>query len=100
LAELLSVLHLDGPEQQERVLDGKLETFINEAGLYVLVFHSQKPAARRFGKCVRLDLLPSVRETGLCDEHRRQLRMPMATLFGAEAARLLARKPEMGRDPR
>ena len=39
-------------------------TFINESGLYALVFKSRKPEAKRFRKWVTSEVLPRLRETG------------------------------------
>lgn len=38
--------------------------FINESGLYTLIFGSTKPEARRFKKWVTSEVLPSIRKTG------------------------------------
>lgn len=39
-------------------------TFINESGLYSLVFASKLPTAKAFSRWVRKDVLPSIRKTG------------------------------------
>ena len=39
-------------------------TVINESGLYALIFHSNKPEAKRFSKWVRSEVLPAIREHG------------------------------------
>jgi hypothetical protein len=39
-------------------------TIINESGLYGLIQFSRKPAARRFSKWVRGEVLPQIRRTG------------------------------------
>lgn len=38
--------------------------FVNESGLYNLIFQSRKPEARRFRKWVTSELLPQLRKTG------------------------------------
>lgn len=38
--------------------------YINESGLYALVFRSNKPEAKKFSKWVRSDVLPQIRKTG------------------------------------
>lgn len=38
--------------------------FVNESGLYNLIFQSRKPEARKFRKWVTSEVLPSIRKTG------------------------------------
>lgn len=38
--------------------------FVNESGLYALIFGSKKPAAKRFKRWVTSEVLPSIRRTG------------------------------------
>lgn len=38
--------------------------FVNESGLYTLVFKSKKPSAKKFRKWVTKEVIPSVRKTG------------------------------------
>ena len=38
---------------------------INEAGLYALVFRSNKPEAKAFSRWVRREVLPSIRKSGM-----------------------------------
>lgn len=46
-------------------LGGRQELiFVNESGLYNLIFQSRKPEARRFRKWVTSELLPQLRKTG------------------------------------
>lgn len=40
------------------------KTFINESGLYALIFGSNKPKARRFKRWVTAEVLPALRKTG------------------------------------
>lgn len=42
----------------------QLATFINEFGLYELIFKSRKPVAKKFRRWIRHDVLPSIRKTG------------------------------------
>lgn len=38
--------------------------FVNEAGLYSLVFSSRKPEAKAFQKWIKIEVIPSIRKTG------------------------------------
>jgi prophage antirepressor-like protein len=40
------------------------KTFVNESGLYALIFGSSKPRAKRFKRWVTSEVLPSIRRTG------------------------------------
>ena len=57
-------------KSQIATLDTTLEipnrglTFINESGMYCLIFGSNLPAAKRFTRWVTNEVLPSIRETG------------------------------------
>lgn len=53
---LTYVVHRSG---QERNL-----LFVNESGLYNLIFQSRKPAAKKFRKWVTAEVLPAIRKTG------------------------------------
>lgn len=44
--------------------DRKAKTFINEAGMYQLIFTSQMPAANQFKKWVTHEVIPSIKEHG------------------------------------
>lgn len=50
------------------VRDGKRgnpnQTFVNESGLYALIFGSQKPEAKAFKRWVTSEVLPALRKTG------------------------------------
>lgn len=39
-------------------------TFVNESGLYELIFRSKHPEAKQFKKWVKTEVLPSIRKTG------------------------------------
>lgn len=43
---------------------GPERNIINEAGLYSLIFRSNKPNAKKFKRWITHDVLPSIRETG------------------------------------
>ena len=62
-------MHLENEESlKQGVLDSRginQETiFINESGLYSLIFRSQLPTARKFKYWVTSEVLPSIRKTG------------------------------------
>ena len=57
---------------------------INEAGLYALVFRSNKPEAKEFSRWVRHDVLPSIRQTGSYAAHKDNPSLPVGTLEGAK----------------
>lgn len=40
------------------------QTFVNESGLYALIFGSKKPEAKRFKRWVTSEVLPTIRKTG------------------------------------
>lgn len=65
--EMLSALD-DDEKKPVRISDGNRGnpnlTFMSEAGLYAIVLRSTKPAARRFSKWLRTDVLPTLRRTG------------------------------------
>lgn len=68
--------HVDDEDKQMIMLDiadsqngnvpsGKTKTtFINESGIYSLIFSSKLPAAKKFKKWVTSEVLPSLRKTG------------------------------------
>ena len=39
-------------------------TFVNESGLYELIFRSKDPNAKAFKKWIKTDVIPSIRKTG------------------------------------
>ena len=41
--------------------------FINEPGLYRLIFQSRKPEAEKFKRWIFHEVLPSIRKTGSCN---------------------------------
>ena len=55
--DLTSVVLTSGGQKREL-------TFINEAGLYRLVFRSRKPEAERFQDWICREVIPSIRKTG------------------------------------
>lgn len=60
--------NLDDDELSSEILksgsQGREMRLINEAGLYALVFRSNKPEAKVFSRWVRHDVLPAIRRTG------------------------------------
>lgn len=79
-----AVSRLDDDEKgviNSDTLGGKQElTFVNESGMYALIFQSRKPQARAFRKWVTGEVLPSLRKYGyyvapgaqLTDEQREE----------------------------
>ena len=84
-----AVSRLDDDEKgviSSDTLGGKQElTFVNESGMYALIFQSRKPQARAFRKWVTGEVLPSLRKYGyyvapgaqLTDEQREELERVM-----------------------
>ena len=84
-----AVSRLDDDEKgviNSDTLGGKQElTFVNESGMYALIFQSRKPQARAFRKWVTGEVLPSLRKYGyyvdpgaqLTDEQREDLERVM-----------------------
>ena len=84
-----AVSRLDDDEKgviNSDTLGGKQElTFVNESGMYALIFQSRKPQARSFRKWVTGEVLPSLRKYGyyvapgaqLTDEQREELERVM-----------------------
>lgn len=84
-----AVSRLDDDEKgviNSDTLGGKQElTFVNESGMYALIFQSRKPQARAFRKWVTGEVLPSLRKYGyyvdpgaqLTDEQREKLERVM-----------------------
>ena len=84
-----AVSRLDDDEKgviNSDTLGGKQElTFVNESGMYALIFQSRKPQARVFRKWVTGEVLPSLRKYGyyvdpgaqLTDEQREELERVM-----------------------
>ncbi|ETK09443.1 hypothetical protein T231_09520 [Tannerella sp. oral taxon BU063 isolate Cell 6/7/9] len=84
-----AVSRLDDDEKgviNSDTLGGKQElTFVNESGMYALIFQSRKPQARAFRKWVTGEVLPSLRKYGyyvapgaqLIDEQREELERVM-----------------------
>lgn len=61
----ISVNSLDEDEVAKFNLGSQGETwFVNESGLYHLIFKSRKPFAKKFRKWVTSEVLPSIRRTG------------------------------------
>lgn len=58
--------------------DGGFQTFINESGLYTLIFGSKQHDAKKFKHWVTSDVLPSIRKTGSY-EHEYKTPKPMLT---------------------
>lgn len=56
---------------------------INESGLYMVIFRSDKPQAKAFKRWVTHEVLPSIRRTG---RYEMETRMCPITLKGPEAA--------------
>ena len=56
---------------------------INEAGLYALIFKSNKPEAKEFGRWVRHEVLPQIMHTGSFSLKREQPPLPAGVLFEA-----------------
>lgn len=52
--------------------------FVNESGLYHLIFQSRKPEARKFRKWVTGELLPTLRKTGRYELKPRRRALPYA----------------------
>ena len=84
-----AVSRLDDDEKgviNSDTLGGKQElTFVNESGMYALIFQSRKPQARAFQRWVTGEVLPSLRKYGyyvapgaqLTDEQREELERVM-----------------------
>lgn len=68
-----TVKRLDDDEKLTRTVfvsgQGREMWFINESGLYNLIFQSRKPEARAFRKWVTNEVLPSIRRTGSYTGH-------------------------------
>lgn len=61
----IAVNSLDEDEVAKFNLGSQGETwFVNESGLYHLIFKSRKPFAKKFRKWVTSEVLPSIRRTG------------------------------------
>lgn len=61
----VSIESLDEDERSKFNLGRQGETwFVNESGLYHLIFKSRKPFAKKFRKWVTSEVLPSIRRTG------------------------------------
>lgn len=57
--------HVDEDDKMTRQIDGgRKMTFINESGMYSLVFGSNKPEAKVFKKWVTSEVLPTIRKSG------------------------------------
>lgn len=64
-------------------------TYVNESGLYALIFGSKLPSAKAFKKWVTSEVLPSIRKTGQYGISQRGLSLPNFS-NPAEAARAWA----------
>jgi prophage antirepressor-like protein len=78
LIDVCKALELDESQVARRLEDGVCSTlplpdnlgrlrdtnFVNEDGLYDVIFDSRKPEARKFRKWVTSEVLPSIRKTG------------------------------------
>lgn len=77
-----TVKRLDDDEKLTRTVfvsgQGREMWFINESGLYNLIFQSRKPEARAFRKWVTNEVLPSIRRTGAYGvEQQERKRLPL-----------------------
>lgn len=77
-----TVKRLDDDEKLTRTVfvsgQGREMWFINESGLYNLIFQSRKPEARSFRKWVTNEVLPSIRRTGAYGvEQQERKRLPL-----------------------
>ena len=50
--------------------------FVNESGMYALIFGSQLPAAKKFKRWVTNEVLPSIRETGSYSVPKKKKELP------------------------
>lgn len=80
---------------------GREMWFINESGIYNLIFQSRKPEARAFRKWVTNEVLPSIRRTGSYNSkpsqpERKRLPLPKYRPFYAEWKERV--KPYISRD--
>ena len=64
-------------------------TYVNESGLYALIFGSKLPSAKTFKKWVTSEILPSIRKTGQYNLSERGITLPNFS-NPAEAARAWA----------
>ena len=64
-------------------------TYVNESGLYALIFGSKLPSAKTFKKWVTSEVLPSIRKTGQYSKSESSLSLPNFS-NPAEAARAWA----------
>ena len=64
-------------------------TYVNESGLYALIFGSKLPSAKTFKKWVTSEVLPSIRKTGQYSKSESNLSLPNFS-NPAEAARAWA----------
>ena len=61
---LQSLMSQGGPETGPPSNQQPHEVFINESGVYALIFRSKKPQAKVFKRWVTSEILPSIRKTG------------------------------------
>lgn len=78
----MTVKRLDDDEKLIQTVlvsgQGREMWFINESGLYNLIFQSRKPEARAFRKWVTNEVLPSIRRTGAYGvEQQERKRLPL-----------------------
>ena len=67
VSQAISYLNTDDlitNEVIDRLKRKQIATFVNEGGLYQLIFRSRKPEAKEFQKWVTHEVLPSIRKTG------------------------------------
>ncbi len=64
LGDLESYQRVEGVTISDPLGGKQKATFINEAGLYALIFKSRKPEAKAFQKWVTCEVLPSIRKYG------------------------------------
>lgn len=60
----VKTINSESPKQSFRKLNNRGETFINESGIYALIFGSKLKEAKEFKHWVTSKLLPTIRETG------------------------------------
>ena len=80
--EKMTVANTDGHSGQRG--GAQFFNIINEAGLYALIFRSNKPEAKEFGRWVRHEVLPQIMHTGSFSLKKEQPPLPAGVLDGAK----------------
>ena len=79
--ERVLVKNSDVDSNTTRTFNNRGEVFVTESGIYMLIFVSRKPEAKKFKKWVAHEVLPTIRKTGKYETQNNQVMEKMLADF-------------------